>query len=275
MNSRALTLSLIIASFAMFMVYSYMQGREAEFRKTYGTESAVVVANIDIQEYELIDDQKVTEIKVPQSFLAPGHFKKREDVFNTIATGPILKGEQITKPRVTYPGGSTGLSKQVSSGKRAFSIAVSEDRSVAKLIKPGDRVDILGLMDYAGGRKDLLKVKTILQDVLVLSTGMNITNEIPVVGVKSNNEIKKLNLNVYNNYQTVTLELDPYQAQKLILLLNTVSGGIYLSLRNNDDKKIVHIKGTRFYDLLDEDAAEAKSFFAEKLNRTPAKRPGE
>jgi len=267
MNSRAFTLSLIIAGFAMFMVYSYMQGMESEFIERYGKEGTVVVAKRDINEYELLDDTKVTTMAIPQKFLAPGHFKKMEEVNNTIATVAIKKGEQITKPRVTYPGGETGLSRQVSSGKRAFSISVSEDRAVGKLIKPGDRVDILGLIDYAGGRKDLFKVKTILQDVLILSTGLSVTNSIPLVGVKNAKEIRKLNLSVHTNYRTVTLELDPYQTQKLILLMQTVRGGIYLTLRNNDDKKMVRIKGTRFFDLLEEDQAEAKTYFQDKLKR--------
>lgn len=269
MDKRSFTLSLIIAGLAMFMVYSYMEGREAEFIKKYGKLSSVVIAKVDIKELELIDDSKVTTTTVPQNFLAPGHIKSVKEIYNTIATVPIKKGEQITKPRITFPGQRTGLSRQISHGKRALSISISEEQAVSKLIKPGDRVDILGIVDYAGGRKDLLKAKTILQDILVLSTGFSVTNTAPLVGVQGagGGDIRKLNLNTYSNYKTITLELDPYQAQKFILLLNTVTGGIYLTLRNNDDKKMVRIKGTRFFDLLDEDAPEAKSYFAERFKK--------
>lgn len=257
--TRAFTLSLIIAGIAMFMVYSYIEGREAQFIQEYGTATPVVYAKTDIKEMELIDDRKVGIKTVPNNFKEPGVFTKVEELYNTIASVPIKKGEQITKPRITYPGSRSGLSRQISIGKRAMSIQLSENEAVSKLIKPGDRVDILALLDYAGGRKEMLKVKTVLQDVYVLATGLSVTKEIPLVGMKVDKEIKKMNLNNYTNYNTVTLELSPYEVQKLIFLIKT--SGIYLSLRNNDDKKLESISGTKLFDVLGDDAAEAKAFF--------------
>lgn len=248
----------------MFMVYSYMEGKEKLYIQKYGNEIPVVVAKVDISELELLDDSKVTMTKVPQNFLAPGHIKDIKEIYNTIATVPILKGEQITRPRITYPGANTGLARQVSSGKRALSIGISEIEAVGKLIKPGDRIDLIAVIDYAGGRKDLPKAKTVLQDVLVLSTGLSITNAIPMVGIKSENDnIRKMKLNTFTNYNTVTLEVDSFQAQKIIFL-SWLGSRAYLALRNNDDKKIVRIQGTRLYDVLGEDAAEAKAFFSAK-----------
>ena len=270
MNSRALTLSLVIAFIAVFMVSSYIEGREAQFKQEYGTPVPVVVAKTDIKELELIDDRKVTIKTVPQKFKLPGAFTKVEELYNTIASVPITKGEQITKPRITYPGARSGLSRQVSIGKRALSIQVSEEQAVSKLIKPGDRVDILAFIDYAGGRKEKFKVKTVLQDVYVLATGLSVTKEIPLLGIKVDSEIKKMNLNNYTNYNTVTLELSPYEAQKMIFVMKGLSG-IYLSLRNNDDKKLESIAGTKLFDVLGDDAGEVRSFFQqqqEKRNQT-------
>ena len=263
MNSRAFTLSLVIAGIAMFMVYSFLEGKEAQFIKEYGNSTPVVVAKVDIKELELIDDRKVKVRNIPESFIAPGAFTNVANVFSTIATVPIIKGEQITKPRVTYPGARTGLASQVSIGKRALSVRVNESQSVSKLIKPGDRVDILTLINYAGGRKDKLKVKTVLQNVYVLSTGLSVTNNIPLVGFKTDNEVKTMNLNNYTNFNSVTLELTPFEVQKMIWLIKAGSG-IYLTLRNNDDKKTEVISGTRIFDVLGEDAADAKSFFLER-----------
>ncbi len=263
MNTRAFTLSLIIASIAMFMVYTYIEGRENAYQSKYGQAIPVVVAKRDIRALELLDDSKVTIITVPKNFVAPGSFRKVESIWNTIASTPIKSGEQITKPRITYPGSSTGLSRQISLGKRAISIRVSEDQAVSRLIKPGDRIDVLALIDYAGGRKELFKVKTVLQDVLILSTGLSISNAIPLVGVKTPREIKALNLNTYTDYSTVTFELDPFQVQKIVFL-ERMGARLSLTLRNNDDKKIVRIKGSKLFDLLGEDAAEAKAYFSTK-----------
>lgn len=266
-NTRAFTLALVIAGISVFMVYTYIEDQKSGIIKTYGREGTVVIAKADINEFELIDDSKVTTKTVPQNFLPPGHFKTIKEVENTIATVPILKNEIITKPRVTYPGAQTGLSRQVSSGRRAIAITVNEKTAVGQLIKPGDRIDLLARMDFAGGRKDLEKMKTILQDVLVLSTGYNMTNSLPLVGIANEKEIRKMNLNTYTRYNTVVLELDPFQAQKLAFVLASLDPNPYLILRNNSDKKILRLPATKIFDVLGEDANEAKEFFLEKYKK--------
>lgn len=266
MNSRAFTTSLILAAVAVLMIYSYISSRETELQSEYGNQTPVVVAKEDIKELEIIDDRKVQLINVPSKFQMPGHFKRVEDLYNTIAAVPIKKGEQITIPRVTYPGAQSGLSRQISVGKRALSIQVTEGQSVSRLLKPGDRVDVLAQVDYAAGKKERLKVKTVLQDVLILSTGLYVTNSVPVINLKSENDSRQMKLNSYTNYNTVTLELTPFEVQKMVFLISN-GGGIYLSLRNNDDKTIERISATRLYDVLGEDAAEAKTYFAEQAAR--------
>ncbi|MFP5491306.1 MAG: Flp pilus assembly protein CpaB [Bacteriovoracia bacterium] len=264
MNSRAFTLSLVIAGIAMFMVYSFLEGREAQFVEEYGNPSPVVVAKIDIKELELIDDRKLKIENIPKKFQMPGHFKKIEELYNTIAAVPVKAGEQITRPRITYPGAQSGLSRQIAVGKRALSVQVQESQAVSKLIKPGDRVDVLATIDYAGGKKERIKVKTVLQDVLVLSTGLYVTNSVPIVNLQtSETESREMKLNKYVNFNTVTLELTPFEVQKMIFLVSS-GGSIYLTLRNNDDKAIERISGTRLFDVLGEDAAEAKTYFAEQ-----------
>lgn len=267
MNSRAFTTSLILAGLAVAMIWSYISSRETELQSDYGNQTPVVIAKEDIKELEIIDDRKVQLINIPSKFQMPGHFKRVEDLYNTIAAVPIKKGEQITVPRVTYPGSQSGLSRQISIGKRALSIQVTENQAVSRLLKPGDRVDILALVDYAAGKKERLKVKTVLQDVLILSTGLYVTNSVPIVNLKSSeNDSRQMKLNSYTNFNTVTLELTPFEVQKMVFLISA-GNGIYLSLRNNDDKTIERISATRLYDVLGEDAAEAKTYFAEQMAR--------
>jgi pilus assembly protein CpaB len=268
MNTRAMTLALIIAGFAMIMVYTYIDEQKAKMIKEYGVLSSVVVARNDIQELELIDDSKLEVITMPQNFIAPGAFKSVKELENTIATIPIIKGEQVTKPRVTYPGIKTGLSRQVAVGKRAVAINVNEKDAVGRLIKPGDRVDVLAAIDISqGSRRDLQKTRTILQDVLVLSTGMSMTNSIPIYGVETPKVIRTMNLNTYSTYNTITLELDPYDAQKLAYITSYGGGTLSLSLRNNADKEMPRLKSTQIYDVLGDDAAEEKQFLFDKLNK--------
>lgn len=268
MNTRAMTLALLIAGFAMMMVYTYIDEQKAEMIKNYGIPASVVVAKNDIQELDLIDDSKLEIITVPKNFVAPGAFQSVKELENTIATVPIIKGEQITKPRVTFPGIKTGLSKQVAVGKRAVAINITEKDAVGRLIKPGDRVDVLAAVDISqGARKDLQKTRTILQDVLVLSTGMSMTNSIPIYGVETPKVIRTMNLNTYQAYNTITLELDPYDVQKLAYIQAYGNGSLSLALRNNADKDMPRLKPTHIYDVLGEESSEERQYLSDKLNK--------
>jgi len=272
MNRSAFTLSLVIALIAIVMVQSYIEGREDDLKLKYGDPKQVIVAKVDIQEMDMIDDSKIMITTVPKNFVMPGAFTSTEEVYNTIAATPIKAGEQITSPRLVHPGARTGLARQISDGKRAVSVQISEQESVSKLLKPGDRIDIMSVFNYASGRMDMTKVKTVLQDVYVLATGRRVTREVPIAGIKVDQEIKKLNLNTYTDFNTVTLELTPDEAQKLIYLMK-VGQGIYFTLRNNTDKTRERIGGTKLFDVLGpEDAAEAKAYFAEKQAQLERKR---
>ena len=68
MNTRAFTLALVIAAGAMFMVWTYIEDQKSALIQTFGLENSVVVAKIDIKEFELIDDSKVTVMNVPAKF---------------------------------------------------------------------------------------------------------------------------------------------------------------------------------------------------------------
>ena len=273
MNRRALTLSLAIAFISMFMVYSYISSEKGKLIARFGVEEQVVIAKEDIKEFDLIDDNKVDLITIPKNFVQPGAIKDKNEIRDTVATVPILKGEQITKPRITYPSIKTGLSRQINPNKRAIAINISDSQAVSKLLKPGDRVDILAPIDFGGGRRDLTKVKTILQDVLVLSTGMTISKNLPLIGYKQDRVVTAMNLNVNEAYSTITLEVDPFEAQKLIFLTRALGVSPYLTLRNNNDKNVIRIKSTDLFDVLgDDDREEAKNFFNSKNTR--ARPPG-
>jgi pilus assembly protein CpaB len=264
MNTRAFSLALIIAGIAVFMVYTYIDDQKTSLISRYGTDVTVVIAKNDIKELELLDDTKVAIKTVPKNFAAPGVFKEIKSIENTMATVPLMKGEQITRPRVTYPGAKTGLSRQVSMGKRAMAISIGDSNGASRLIKPGDRVDVVANVDYANGRADLRRTKTILQDVLVLSTGKSMTNSIPIYGVKTPRKITAMNAQVYEKYSSVTLELTSYEVQKLAFLIKYV-GQPNLVLRNNNDKERIRIKSTDLFDVMGEDdRTDARKYFEQE-----------
>ena len=241
MNSnptRTLVLSLCAGIFAMFLVYSYSQEKKAEYDKMYGTTKRIVVATVDILEMQHITDTMVEYKEVPVSFVQPGVITNPEDAINSMAATPILKGEQISKTKLLMPGPKTGLSNQIAPNRRAVTISVDEVRGVAKLLRPGDRVDVLASLTSGDSRNRKVEVKTIMQDIVILATGVNITNNLPVSPELDNGNLVGLrNLNGDTSFRTVTLEVSPKQAQDLVFLQVASPGGIYLILRNGIDRQ--------------------------------------
>ena len=257
MNNRAFTISFVVALLAVMMVHQYVTSTEESYRQRFGVEVSVVTASKDISELEILDKTNLEIKVVPKQFLQPGAANKIEEYDGGLAIAPISKGEQLTRSKVTMMGSRTGLSRQVAVGKRAFTINASMNRAVSNLIKPGDRVDVIGVLNYGKGDQDLVEAKTILQDVLILATGKLVTNTVPGIIERDQNKkernVKPTPLSEYTTYNAVTLEVDPFDAQKLVML-EAQLGGVYLSLRHNDDNGREELETVNFMDILGPDS---------------------
>ncbi len=252
MNNRSFTISLVIALLAVLMVHSYVTSTEESYRKDFKEETTVVVAGKNIGELDPLDETNLTVQTMPKKFIQPGTSGRIGDFVGGLAIAPVSKGEQITRTKVTFLGVRTGLSRQISLGKRAVTVRVNDSRGVSRLIKPGDRVDVLAVIDYGKGNIDFIEVKTILQDVLVLATGKLIANTVPGIIEQASSDTRKnktVNLTRYTTFNSVTLEATPVNAQKLVLTESKL-GGVYLILRHNDDNGENIVKTTSVSDVL-------------------------
>jgi pilus assembly protein CpaB len=269
MNNKALTLSIVMAVLALFFVNSYVTSVEDEAKKKFGTEVLVVVASKDIKEMDTILETSVTFTTMPKRFLEPAavsieskadnpnNIKTLKGLTGTIAVVPIKKGEQLTYNKITEPSLRTGLSPQVAPGRRAMAVPVGEITGVAKLVKPGDRVDLIAILDFGGGKENRI-AKTILQDVVVLSIGRYVSNNVArtVEGDPYGGKDRVKSLVEDFSFASVTVEVDPSQAQMLALVLNT--GEVILSLRNNEDTDRTNIGATVLSEVLGADSGKVK-----------------
>lgn len=249
-ETRTLWISIGSAIFAVILLYGWAQDKRAGYARTFGQTKTVVVAREDIREFEIVDESKLEVVEKPSDFIQPSAIQNPTEVVGQIALAPIKKGEQILNTKLVFPDKSTGLSMQVSPGKRALAIPISNDKAVAKLIKPGDRVDIIAGVDDGAGINKVRRVKTILQDVPVLATGHSIVDNLPIEIVKGNednNEIR--NLRVYNDYTTITVEASPSEVQTLIHLLS-VPMPIFFTLRNPNDRIKLQLRTSDLNDVL-------------------------
>lgn len=157
--------------------------------------------------------------------LPQGAFTSETELFKkgrriTLAT--IEADEPILKSKITGPGQRASLSTLLSNDKRAITIRVDDIRGVAGFVLPNDRVDVVLIRRGGGpnGQKDVSDL--LMQDVKVIAVDQ-ITSQHkdrPVVA------------------KAVTLEVTPFQAQK-IALASTI-GHLSLILRRSGDTHIVN-----------------------------------
>lgn len=237
-ESRTLYLSLLAGVAAAFMLYSYSQEKQAEYNKKFGAMKNVVIAKVDIKEMESINITMLDVIAKPADFIEPGAISDPEAAVGQVNASPIKKGEQILLTKLLQPGPDTGISLQVAPSKRAVTLPVDEVRGVAKLIRPGDRVDIYAALDSGRGLTQKREVMLLMQDVVILATGINVVNNIPrTFEVDSNSKnVIQTTLTGDTKYTSLTIEATPKEAQDLIYILATSPGNLFFTLRNPNDR---------------------------------------
>ncbi|HEX7674713.1 MAG TPA: Flp pilus assembly protein CpaB [Bdellovibrio sp.] len=239
-DTRNLWLSIGAGVFATFLLYSYSQEKKAEYDKRFGSTKRVVVAKEDISEMQTIYDTMVETKELPADFIQPDAITVPDEIIGNVAAVPIRKGQMVVKNNLLTPGPDTGIALQVAPSKRAVTIPVDEVRAVAKLIRPGDRVDIYAAVDSGKGVNQKREVFTMMSDVVVLATGVSVVNNIPRMFEldSTGKNLNQIALTGDTKYTTITIEATPKEAQDLIYILSTAPGNLFFALRNPSDRAV-------------------------------------
>jgi pilus assembly protein CpaB len=231
-------LAVIAGTFAAILIYTSIDARKAEYDKKFGAMKTVIVAKENVAEMQTIYETMIDTKSVPSEFADPNAVTNKDEIVGKVAAVPINKGQSIPRNMLLNPGPDTGISNQVALSKRAISIPVDETRAVSKLIRPGDRVDIIVALDTGKGQNMKRETMILMQDVTVLATGVSIVNTLPRVFEldSSGKNLSQIALTGDSKYSTITIEADPEQAQKLVYILSTAPSNIFFTLRNPNDK---------------------------------------
>lgn len=126
----------------------------------------------------------------------------------------ISAGEPVTKGRIVRPGDRGFLAAVLRPGYRAMAIKVTATSSIAGLVFPGDRVDLILTHTVKRGGLDRRASETVLTNVRVLAIDQTVDDrpDDPKVG------------------KNATLELTPKQAEMLAVVDEI--GKVSLSLRS-------------------------------------------
>lgn len=268
MERRALLLSLGLSLLSMYLVYQYISGEDDKLNTQYGKFYIMVVASRDILQFETIRPTDIELVKVPNALVPPGYIEEPQDVIDSVAAVPITKGEHILDNKIISKNIYSGLDTQISQGRRAISIPVNVKSAVGYMLRPGNRVDLAAYFEYKTST-NISEVKVFLQDLLVLASGKTIQPTPPkgvdqgiVRNILSNiNEMQskpsmtdvRETLNYAKtdpNYQTVTLEVTPQQAQVIVYVMTVYGDSIICMLRHSDDRQLQRKTTTNLLDVM-------------------------
>jgi len=233
MNRRVLIIvscALVLSICASFLVYRAIGARVAPGKAP--PTATVAVAARDLVVGTLIHD---VDVKMA-AWLGPlptGATLNRDTLLNRGVTSPIYEGELVTENRLAPKGSGGGLAAMIPPGMRACAVKVNDVVGVAGFVVPGMRVDVLitGLPP-GGSPLDGPKVRTLLQNIQVLSAGTNFQKD---------KEGKP------EQAQVVNLLVTPAEAEILSLASNETR--IQLVLRNPMDTQVSGLSGTIMSDL--------------------------
>jgi pilus assembly protein CpaB len=201
------------------LVYRVVGNRAAQAKPIVTT--SVVAAATDIKLGTIIAAANLTTIEL-KGAPPKGAILKPSDAIGRGVMADIYQGEPIMDTRLAPVGSGGGLAATIPQGMRACAVKVDQVVGVSGFVVPGMRVDVM-VSGVPPGQQDPAEgaiTKTVLQNVQVLSAGVDITKDA---------EGKP------QQVQVVNLLVTPDDAQVLSLASNQK---IQLVLRNPLDTKV-------------------------------------
>jgi pilus assembly protein CpaB len=214
-----LVIAIVMGGIAAFLARNWLISKT----QAVATTTTIIAAAKQLSFGTPLTDDAVVEMPWAAKVLPEGSFSSKEALFKDgrrIALANIQQNEPILNSKITGPNQRASLSTLIEGDKRAITVRVDDVRGVAGFVLPNDRVDVVlirNATDSSGHRQsDLL-----LQDIKVIAVDQisSEQKDRPVVA------------------KAVTLEVTPFQAQKISLA--TSVGSLSLILRKAGDSNVV------------------------------------
>ena len=199
----------------------------------------VLVAKYDLPARTIMNVDLVETRIIPKNFIEQDSYeiKSQSDiklVSNLVTAVRIPKGNQITQSALISLSPEAGLSVKVPPGYRGCVLPLEND--LLRLIKPGDRVDILVTFDAVMGDNRKEKVTaTILQNVLVLGVGSNLGQGLSGAQAKAKDAAASAD-QAFSEKAGLSLALNPNEAQ--YLALSSKQGEVAVIVRGLGDVEL-------------------------------------
>ena len=269
-KKKLLLAAVIVGALAAALLLLYAKQESEKHAAEIGEKVSVVTAGRDIPAGTPLDKNLVSYSNVPRKFLPANPIYEQEmDLYlGAQLTVPVAAGKMILASDFARTEITRDLASKVPKDERALSIPVDAISGVSGLLKPGDRVDLLGtfpvsskdelIPDAASGQASVGYVTmTLLQNVTLLAVGQQLSE----INAQANNRA---------GYSTVTLSVTIQEAE--LLTIAQTRGKLTLLLRNSDDVDTKPVSKTTLKEVL-ENLAIIQKTREENVKKQIVKRP--
>jgi pilus assembly protein CpaB len=225
MNRRALFIAVLVGVLGAFLLVLYQ--RRFELEASGGEKVKLLIAVKKIERGKPITEDVIAIREIPLAYVDERAIRETEkNKILGLKVGNLVKEQQLLLwSDVTTADEHKDLSALVLPGYRAVSIKAARDDTSIALIKPGDYVDVIGVLGSNSAVNEAKNAVVLLQRVLVLATGTDTSPD----QAKDSKEA-----NPYSQENLLTLSLTLTEAQ--VLALAAERGRLAVAVRHPDDQ---------------------------------------
>ncbi|NLT40248.1 MAG: Flp pilus assembly protein CpaB [Clostridiales bacterium] len=243
-------LAVICALLTAAAVYLYL---ESQKKPVIIEKKSVLVAASNISPYTPITEDMITLAQIPTEAVVQGAISDPETVVGKVSRSAIYAGEQLIGEKFVAAGGESGartLAYAIEPGMRAMTISVGDTSGLAYMIKPGNRIDIIGHFiveeepevsgeeteeaQPAPEKEKNVYTVMVFENIRVLAVD-SVLSELGKTGEGA-------------GYSTLTLELTPQQALELSSVL--YEGDIRIIMRSPVDSEETDLTAIKLEDAI-------------------------
>ena len=225
MNRRALFIAVVVGILGAFLLILYQ--RRFELEASGGEKVKLLIAVKKIERGKPVSEDVIAIREVPLAYVDERAIRETEkNKILGLKVGNTVKEQQLLLwSDLTSTDERKDLSALVLPGYRAVSIKAARDDVSTALIRPGDYVDVIGILGAGSAVSEAKNAVVLLQRVLVLATGIDTSVE----------EAKERGASAFGAYDnTITLSLTLSEAQ--VLALAAERGRLAVAVRHPDDQ---------------------------------------
>lgn len=180
-----LGLGLLLASLTGLSLYAVAQDVGPKQVAAASESATIIVARSDIVTHAVLTADMLTRKTYPTSLVPTGAFTNEADAVGQTTLSAIPAGAAVVRSQLVSANGRTGASVSLEKGKVLVAFPTADPLTLAGLVKPGDRVDVLATV-MSGTGETARKTQTTLQnlevvDVLTSGTGIQKTMSLTFV----------------------------------------------------------------------------------------------